>query len=42
MTLVGLQLGRMLSRFVPIRIRCALLVGVALVIEALVFGLWLS
>jgi manganese efflux pump family protein len=42
MTLVGLQLGRMLSRFVPIRIRCDLLVGVALVMEALVFGLWLS
>jgi manganese efflux pump family protein len=42
MTLAGLQLGRMLSRFVPIRIRCDLLVGVALVIEALVFGLWVS
>ena len=40
MTLAGLQLGRVISRFVPIRIRCDLLVGVALVIEAVVFGLW--
>jgi manganese efflux pump family protein len=40
MTLVGLQLGRAVSRFIPIRPRWDLVVGVALVIEALVFGLW--
>ena len=40
MTLVGLQLGRVASRFIPIRPRWDLVVGVALIIEALVFGLW--
>ena len=39
MTLVGLQLGRVLSRFIPIRLRWDLVVGVALIIEALVLGL---
>lgn len=39
MTLVGLQLGRVVSRFIPIRLRWDLVVGVALVIEGLVFGL---
>jgi manganese efflux pump family protein len=41
MTFAGLQLGRMVSRFIPIRPRWDLVVGVALVIQALVFGLWL-
>jgi putative Mn2+ efflux pump MntP len=40
MTLVGLQLGRMVSRLIPLRIRWDLVVGVVLVIEAvaLMFG----
>ncbi|MBV9094776.1 MAG: manganese efflux pump [Streptosporangiaceae bacterium] len=39
MTLVGLQLGRVVSRFIPIRLRWDLVVGVALIIEAVVLGL---
>ncbi|HLI38001.1 MAG TPA: manganese efflux pump [Streptosporangiaceae bacterium] len=39
MTLAGLQLGRLISRLVPVRLRWDLLVGAALIVEALVFGL---
>jgi manganese efflux pump family protein len=42
MTFAGLQLGRMVSRFVPIRLRWDLLVGVALIMEAVVLALWTS
>lgn len=42
MTLAGLQLGRGIARFIPLRVRWDVLVGVALVIEALVFGLVLT
>jgi putative Mn2+ efflux pump MntP len=42
MTFAGLQLGRAVSRFIPIRPRWDLVVGVALIIESLVFGLWVS
>lgn len=38
MTLAGLQLGGMIARLVPVRARWDVLVGAALVIEALVFG----
>lgn len=40
MTLVGLQLGRVVSRLIPIRPRWDVVVGVALIVEALVLGLW--
>jgi putative Mn2+ efflux pump MntP len=40
MTLVGLQLGRVVSRIIPIRPRWDVVVGVALIIEAFVLGLW--
>ena len=36
MTLVGLQLGRVVTRFIPIRPRWDVVVGVALIIQALV------
>lgn len=39
MTLVGLQLGRIASRFIRIRFRWDLVVGVTLIIEALILGL---
>jgi putative Mn2+ efflux pump MntP len=39
MTLVGLQLGRVVSRFIRIRPRWDVVVGVALIIEALMLGL---
>ncbi len=39
MTLVGLQLGRAVSRILPIRARWDVVVGVALIVEAVVFGL---
>jgi putative Mn2+ efflux pump MntP len=39
MTLVGLQLGRVISRFIRIRLRWDVVVGVALIIEALMLGL---
>jgi putative Mn2+ efflux pump MntP len=39
MTLAGLQLGRVVSRFIPIRPRWDVVVGVALIIEALVLEL---
>jgi putative Mn2+ efflux pump MntP len=42
MTFAGLQLGRMVSRFIPIRPRWDLVVGVALITEALVLALWMS
>jgi len=42
MTFAGLQLGRMVSRFVPVHPRWDLVVGAALIAEALVFGLWVS
>ncbi len=42
MTFAGLQLGRVISRFIHIRPRWDLIVGVDLIIEALVFGLWMS
>lgn len=38
MTLVGLQLGGMIARLIPVVARWDVLVGVVLVIEALVFG----
>jgi putative Mn2+ efflux pump MntP len=38
MTFVGLQLGRMASRLIPLRLRWDLVVGVVLVIEALVLA----
>jgi manganese efflux pump family protein len=40
MTLVGLQLGRVVSRIISIRPRWDVVVGVVLIIEALVLGLW--
>jgi manganese efflux pump family protein len=40
MTLVGLQLGRVVSRLIPIRPRWDVVVGVALITEALVLGFW--
>jgi putative Mn2+ efflux pump MntP len=40
MTLVGLQLGRVVSRIIPIRPRWDVVVGVALIIESFVLGLW--
>jgi manganese efflux pump family protein len=40
MTFAGLQLGRMVSRFVPVRPRWDLVVGVALIAEAFVFGIF--
>jgi putative Mn2+ efflux pump MntP len=39
MTLAGLQLGRIVSRFIRIRLRWDVVVGVALIIEALMLGL---
>jgi putative Mn2+ efflux pump MntP len=39
MTLVGLQLGRVASRFIRIRPRWDVVVGVALIVEALMLGL---
>jgi putative Mn2+ efflux pump MntP len=42
MTFAGLQLGRMASRFIPLRLRWDLVVGAALIIEALVLALWTS
>ena len=39
MTLVGLQLGRMISCLIPLRLRWDLVVGVVLVIEAVVLAL---
>ena len=39
MTLAGLQLGRAASRLIRIRLRWDVVAGVALVVEALVFGL---
>jgi putative Mn2+ efflux pump MntP len=42
MTLAGLQLGRMISGLVRIRPRWDFVVGAALVVEAFVFGLWMS
>jgi hypothetical protein len=39
MTLVGLQLRRIASRFIRIRFRWDLVVGVTLIIEALILGL---
>jgi putative Mn2+ efflux pump MntP len=39
MTLVGLELGRVASRFIRIRLRWDVVVGVALIIEALMLGL---
>jgi manganese efflux pump family protein len=39
MTLVGLQLGRIASRFIRIRVRWDLVVGVTLIIEALILAL---
>lgn len=39
MTLIGLQLGRVLSHFIPIRPRWDVVVGAALIIEGIVFGL---
>jgi putative Mn2+ efflux pump MntP len=39
MTLAGLQLGRIISRFIRIRLRWDVVVGVALIIEALMLGL---
>lgn len=39
MTLVGLQLGRIASRFIRIRFRWDLVVGVTLIIEALILAL---
>jgi putative Mn2+ efflux pump MntP len=39
MTLVGLQLGRGISHLIPMRIRWEYLTGVALIIEAVLFGL---
>lgn len=41
MTLVGLQLGLVASRIIPVRPRWDLVVGVALVIEAFVIAFWL-
>jgi putative Mn2+ efflux pump MntP len=38
MTLVGLQLGRIVSRFIRIRLRWDVVVGVVLIIEALMLG----
>jgi putative Mn2+ efflux pump MntP len=40
MTLVGLQLGRVVSRFIRIRLRWDAVVGAALIIEAFMLGLW--
>jgi putative Mn2+ efflux pump MntP len=40
MTLAGLQIGRVVSRLIRIRLRWDLLVGAALMTEALVLGLW--
>lgn len=42
MTLAGLQLGRVIARFIPMRVRWDVLVGAALVIEAIVFGFVLN
>ncbi len=39
MTLVGLYLGRIVSRFIRIRLRWDLVVGAVLIIEALMLGL---
>src|SRR6266566_5108773 len=39
MTLVGLYLGRIVSRFIRIRLRWDVVVGVALIIEAFMLGL---
>ena len=39
MTLIGLQLGRVAARLIPIRLRWDMLVGAALIIEALVLGI---
>jgi putative Mn2+ efflux pump MntP len=41
MTLIGLQLGRVVSRFIPIRPRWDVAVGVALIIETFVLAFWL-
>ena len=41
MSFAGLQLGRLASHFIPLRIRWDLVTGVALIIEAIVFGLGL-
>jgi putative Mn2+ efflux pump MntP len=41
MTLIGLQLGRAVSRFIPIRARWDIAVGVALIIDAVVLAFWL-
>jgi putative Mn2+ efflux pump MntP len=40
MTLTGLQLGRVVSRIIPIQPRWDVVVGVALIIEAPVLGFW--
>jgi hypothetical protein len=39
MTLVGLHLGRIVSRFIRIRLRWDVVVGAVLIIEALMLGL---
>ena len=41
MTLVGLQLGLVVSRIIPVRPRWDVVVGVALIIEAFVLAFWL-
>jgi putative Mn2+ efflux pump MntP len=41
MTLVGLQVGLVVSRIIPVRPRWDVVVGVALIIEAFVLAFWL-
>ena len=41
MTLVGLQLGLVISRIIPVRPPWDVVVGVALIIEAFVLAFWL-
>jgi putative Mn2+ efflux pump MntP len=41
MTLIGLQLGLVVSRIIPVRPRWDVVVGVALIIESFILALWL-